>query len=151
MGLATTEPPDPGLIAPAAARLARSMPMTTYLLIALGGAVGALLRYGVDTTVTRWTGAAFPFGTLVVNTSGSFVLGLLFALVVERSLLPPEVRPALMIGLLGAYTTFSTWMLESWRLVEDGAYLQAVANLGGSVLLGIAAVTAGLVIGRIAA
>jgi CrcB protein len=123
--------------------------VTIYLLIALGGATGALLRYGVDTTVTGLTGATFPFGTLVVNVSGSFVLGLLFGLVVERSLLPPEVRPALMIGLLGAYTTFSTWMLESWRLVEDGAYLYAIANLGGSVLLGAVAVTAGIALGRI--
>jgi CrcB protein len=123
--------------------------VTTYLLIAVGGAVGALLRYGVDTTVTRWTGGAFPFGTLVVNTTGSFLLGLLFSVVVERSLLPPEVRPALMIGVLGAYTTFSTWMLESWRLVEDGAFLHALANIGGSMVLGMAAVAAGIVVGRL--
>jgi CrcB protein len=121
----------------------------TYVLIAIGGAAGALLRYGVDRAVTRWTGGAFPFGTLVVNTTGSFIVGVLAVVAVERSLLPPEVRPALMIGLLGAYTTFSTWMLESWRLIEDGVYLHAVANIGGSVILGVAAVTVGIFVGRL--
>jgi CrcB protein len=120
----------------------------TIVLIAIGGAVGSVLRYGVDTTVSRWAGAAFPFGTFVVNATGSFVLGVLFALAIERSLLPPEVRPALMVGLLGAYTTFSTWMLESWRLVEDGAYLGALANLAGSVAVGLVAIVLGLAVGR---
>jgi len=123
--------------------------MTTYLLVAVGGAVGALLRYGVDSTVSRWTGAVFPYGTLVVNTTGSFIVGLLFTIVVERSLLPPEVRPAILIGVVGAYTTFSTWMLESWRLIEDGAYLHALFNLGGSVLLGMVAVISGIIVGRL--
>jgi CrcB protein len=146
MGLAV-ESPEPGLIAPATVHPRRSLPMT-YILIALGGAVGALLRYVVDEAVSRWTGGAFPFGTFVINVTGSFVLGLLFALAIERSLLPAEVRPALMIGVLGAYTTFSTWMLESWRLLEDGAYVLAIVNLGGSVLLGLAAVTVGITLGR---
>ena len=74
---------------------------------------------------------------------------MLFALAVERSLLPPEVLPALMIGLLGAYTTFSTWMLESLRLIEDGAYLYALANIGGSVLAGMVAVFLGVAVGRL--
>ena len=122
--------------------------MTTYLLIAIGGAVGTMLRYAVDTSVTRWLGGTFPIGTLVVNSTGSFVVGVLSAVAVERSLLPPEVRPALMIGLLGAYTTFSTWMLESWRLVETGAYGYAILNLAGSVLVGVVAVVVGLAVGR---
>ncbi len=121
----------------------------TYLLIALGGAAGALLRYVVDDAVSRVTGGSFPLGTFVINVTGSFVLGLLFAVAVERSLLPQEVRPGLMIGLLGAYTTFSTWMLESWRLIEDGAYVYALANIGGSVLAGMVAVVAGIVVGRL--
>ena len=122
--------------------------MTTYLLIALGGATGALLRYGVDTTVTTLTGAGFPFGTLVVNVSGSFVLGLLFAFVVERSLLPPEVRPALMIGVLGAYTTFSTFEYETQRLVEAGAHWWGLANIVTSVAVGYAAVQLGVWLAR---
>jgi CrcB protein len=123
----------------------------TYVLIAIGGAAGALLRYAVDDAVSRVAGGSFPFGTLVVNVTGSFLLGMLFSLAVERSLLPPEVRPALMIGLLGAYTTFSTWMLESWRLIEDGAYLFAFANIGGSLLAGMAAVSLGIAFGRLVA
>jgi fluoride exporter len=122
--------------------------MTSYVLIAIGGAAGAVLRYAVDDVVSRVTGGAFPFGTLLINVTGSFVLGALFTLAVERSLLPPEVRPALMIGVLGAYTTFSTWMLESWRLIEDGAYLYALVNIGGSVALGMVALWLGLVVGR---
>jgi CrcB protein len=121
----------------------------TYVLIAIGGAAGAILRYSVDDAVSRVTGGSFPFGTLLINVTGSFVLGVLFTLAVERSLLPPDVRPGLMIGLLGAYTTFSTWMLESWRLIEDGAYVYALANIGGSVLAGMVAVWLGIVVGRL--
>jgi len=98
--------------------------------------------------VSDRTGGGFPWGTLVINATGSFVLGLLFALTTERAILPADIRGPLMIGFLGAYTTFSTWMLESWRLIEGGSYAAAVANLGGSVVVGLIAVSAGLVIGR---
>ena len=124
------------------------MPIT---LIAAGGAAGAVSRYLVDTFVSERFGGAFPLGTLVINLSGSFLLGLLFALAVEEARLLSEVRPALMIGFLGAYTTFSTLMLESWRLVEDGALALAVANLAGSMVLGVVAVVAGMAIGRVLA
>lgn len=120
----------------------------TLLLIAAGGATGALARYLVDGWVSDVTGAAFPFGTLLVNISGSFLLGLLFAMAIERDLLSAEVRAPLMIGFLGAYTTFSTLMLESWRLIEDGAIMAGVGNLAASVALGLAAVVAGLTAGR---
>lgn len=119
-----------------------------YLLIALGGAAGAVSRYAVDDTVSRWFGGAFPLGTLVINLTGSFVLGILFALVVERSALPPDIRAPVMIGFIGAYTTFSTWMLESARLMEGDQWLLAAVNLGGSVMLGLVAVFAGLAVGR---
>jgi CrcB protein len=118
------------------------------ILIAAGGAAGAVSRYLVDTIVSERFAGAFPLGTLVINMSGSFLLGLLFALAVEEAGLPSEVRPALMIGFLGAYTTFSTLMLESWRLVEDGALALAVVNLAGSMVLGVVAVVAGMAIGR---
>lgn len=120
----------------------------TLLLIAAGGATGALARYLVDGWVSDVSGAAFPFGTLLVNISGSFLLGLLFAMAIERDLLSAEVRAPLMIGFLGAYTTFSTLMLESWRLIEDGAIMAGVGNLAASVALGLAAVVAGLTAGR---
>jgi len=120
----------------------------TYVLIAIGGAGGAMTRFALDSWVSARVGSDFPWGTLLINVSGSFLLGLLFALTIERGVLSPELRAPLMIGFLGAYTTFSTWMLESWRLVEDGALLAAMLNLGGSVVLGMAAVICGLVIGR---
>lgn len=76
------------------------------------------------------------------------MLGLLFAMTTERAILPAEIRGPLMIGYLGAYTTFSTYMLESFRLIEGGAWGLALANLGGSVAIGILAMVAGLVVGR---
>ena len=118
------------------------------LFIGLGGFAGAISRYLVDGFVTDRTAGAFPWGTLVVNVSGSFVLGLLFAMTAERAILPADVRGPVMIGFIGAYTTFSTFMLESWALIESGSYVPAIANLGGSVLLGLVAVLAGLTLGR---
>jgi CrcB protein len=117
-------------------------------LIGLGGFAGAVARYLVDGFVADRTGGGFPWGTLVINVTGSFVLGLLFAMSQERAILPAEIRGPLMIGFLGAYTTFSTFMLESWRLVEAGDWALVAANLGGSVVLGLVAVVAGLTLGR---
>ena len=122
--------------------------MVSVMLVGVGGFVGAIARYLVDRRVTQWTGGTLPWGTLVINVSGSFLVGLLFALIVERAALSSTFRAPLMIGFLGAYTTFSTLMLESWRMIEDGAWLYAVLNIGGSVALGIAAVVAGVVVGR---
>lgn len=119
-----------------------------FILIGVGGFAGAIARYVVDGFVSDRTGGAFPWGTLVVNLSGSFVLGLLFALSAERAVLPADIRGPVMIGFIGAYTTFSTFMLESWRLVESGAWGMAIANLGGSMVLGLVAVFAGLAVGR---
>jgi len=118
------------------------------LLIGLGGFAGAISRYLVDGFVADRTAGAFPWGTLAVNLSGSFVLGLLFAMTAERAILPADIRGPVMIGFIGAYTTFSTFMLESWVLIENGSYASAVANLGGSLLLGLVAVVAGLTVGR---
>ena len=123
----------------------------TLVLVGLGGFLGAIARYLVDGWITERAGAAFPFGTLVVNLSGAFVLGLIFALTVERGLLPEAIRPPVFIGFIGAYTTFSTLALESWRLIENGSYVLGVANLVGSIVLGIVAVVAGLALGRLAA
>lgn len=119
-----------------------------YVMIALGGAAGAVTRYLVDGFVADRVSGAFPWGTLVINLSGAALLGLLFALATERGVLPASIRGPLMIGFLGAYTTFSTLMLESWRLWEDGAGGLAVANAFGSVVLGLGAVFLGLTIGR---
>ena len=121
--------------------------MVGVLLIGAGGFVGAVARYVVDLEITQRF-ASFPWGTLAVNATGSFAVGLLFALIVERAAMPAELRGPLMIGFLGAYTTFSTLALESWRMIEDGAWLLAALNLGGSVALGMVAVIVGIALGR---
>jgi len=116
--------------------------------IAVAGAVGALARYGLDGFVSRRQRGAFPWGTFVVNVSGAFVLGLLFTLATERWSLAPWLRSALTIGFLGAYTTFSTLSLETYRLAADKALGLAAANMLGSCAAGLAAVYAGVVLAR---
>jgi CrcB protein len=120
----------------------------TLILIAAGGAAGAVARYLVDNAVLDRFAGTFPLGILVVNLSGAFVLGLLAAVIIERGLLPTDLRSPLIVGFLGAYTTFSTLMLDTWRLAEDGLPALAVANIGGSMVLGMVAVGAGLWFGR---
>ena len=99
--------------------------MLQILAIAGGGALGAVARFGVSTSVYRWLGRDFPWGTLAVNGLGSFAMGLLFVLLLERALLAPELRAAVLIGFLGSFTTFSTFSLETLTLVEQG---EAVAE-----------------------
>lgn len=120
----------------------------TVLWVGVGGFLGAIARYLVDGWVAERSGGSFPFGTLVVNLSGAFVLGLLFSLSVERGVLSAEIRAPMLIGFIGAYTTFSTLMLESWRLIEDGSVMLGAADLIGSVVLGLVAIVAGLALGR---
>ena len=122
--------------------------MRTIVAIAIAGALGALARYGVDGFVSRRLLAAFPWGTFVVNVSGAFVLGLLMTLMTEQLTTAPWLRSALTIGLLGAYTTFSTLSYETYRLLEDGAVGLAAANMLGSMAAGLFAVYLGVVAGR---
>jgi CrcB protein len=119
------------------------------VLIGVGGFAGAIARHLVDGAVAERTSGAFPWGTFVVNISGSFLLGLLFAVTADRAILPAEIRGPILIGFIGAYTTFSTYMLESWRLIEDGALAMALVNLVGSIAIGLVAVVAGLAMGRL--
>ena len=118
-------------------------------LVGIGGFAGAIARRVVDLWVSDRAGSAFPYGTLVVNLAGAFLLGLLYAWAIDRDVLPASVRGPVMIGFIGAYTTFSTLMLESWRLVEDGAWALGLLNIGASMALGIAAVVGGLAVGRL--
>lgn len=121
----------------------------TLVFIAVGGAFGAVSRYLVQGWVQDLAGGRFPWGTFAVNISGSFVLGLVFALAMDRAILSPEVRVPLMVGFIGSYTTFSTLMLESWALVEEGDIMRMFGNLAVSVLIGMVAVVAGLAVGRL--
>jgi CrcB protein len=122
--------------------------MRTAVAIAVAGAIGALARYGLEGLVSRRLPGAFPWGTFVVNVSGAFVLGFLFTLLTEQLTVAPWLRSAVTIGLLGAYTTFSTLSFETYRLIEDRALGLAAANALGSLGAGLLAVYAGVVVGR---
>lgn len=105
------------------------------LAVAIGGASGAVLRWLMAGSVQRFTGGAFPWGTFAVNALGSFLLGFLFVWLIERSTAGELVRLALTVGLLGAFTTFSTYSLESIRLLQEGAYGMAAGNVIGQVVV----------------
>jgi CrcB protein len=124
-----------------------AMAWERLLLIAAGGALGALLRYGVGALVADRLGPTM-LGTFVVNISGALVLGLFLGLTEGRWIAPPLARPAIAIGFLGAYTTFSTLMFESVDLAESGSLATAFVNIIGSGCAGLFAVYAGLVVGR---
>jgi CrcB protein len=118
------------------------MSFVQLCLIGLGGAIGALARYGVGVWVSdRLTSSTFPWGTFVINMTGSFILGFVATLLSERYLTNPNWRPFVTIGFVGAYTTFSTFEYETARLQSSW---QALANLMGSVLAGYAAVWIGI-------
>jgi CrcB protein len=117
------------------------------VLIAIAGALGSVLRYGVDGLVTDRLGATV-LGTFAVNITGALLLGAFLGVSEGRFVLPALARPAIAIGLLGGYTTFSTLMFETVDLVESGSFLAAGANAGGSVAAGLAALYGGLVLGR---
>jgi CrcB protein len=120
----------------------------TLILIAAGGSLGAVSRYLVDTAILDRFAGVFPLGIFLVNVTGAFAAGLLAAWIIDRGVLSAELRAPLLVGFLGAYTTFSTLMLDSWRLIEDGLPALAVLNLAASVVLGVMAVVAGLWLGR---
>lgn len=116
--------------------------------IALGGASGAVLRYWTSTGVYSLLGRDFPYGTLAVNVLGSLLMGLLTILMMERMSVGPEMRAALLIGLLGAFTTFSTFSMETLFLIEQGDLLKAFLNVLLSVVVCILAAWFGMNMGR---
>lgn len=110
--------------------------MAKLLLIAAGGALGAVIRYTVSGFTYRFFDETFPWGTMAVNLIGSFALGFLWALS-ERALLSPKLIPFLFIGVLGAFTTFSTYTLESINLLREGEVQLGLFNIIGSNVLGL--------------
>ena len=114
------------------------------LAVALGGAIGSLLRYFVASAIQSAASPGFPWGIFVVNISGGFVMGVIVELGVLKLQLSPEVRAFLTVGILGGYTTFSTFSLDSVLLIQRGAYLSAAAYIAGSAALSIFALFAGL-------
>lgn len=122
--------------------------MNQLLAIAIGGSVGALARFWVANGLYEWLGRSFPHGTLFVNITGSFFMGLLTALTLMRFPLSVEFRSFVLVGFLGAYTTFSTFAFETLALLEEGELLKGLLNVFLSVVLCLAAVWFGMVIGR---
>ena len=114
-----------------------------WLYIAVGGAVGTVARYGLAGWVQDQAGFRFPWGTLVVNVLGSALIGVAFRYL-EATPASPEVRALVTVGLLGAFTTFSTFSYETVGLREEGAIARAVGYSAGSVLVGLVAVYAGM-------
>jgi fluoride exporter len=125
----------------------RSQRVRTIVAVAVASALGGLARYLLGGVLAR-AGTSFPWETFVINMTGSFVLGFLFTLFVEVTPTPGWARAAVLVGFLGSYTTFSTFELESFRLLEDGAYASALGNILGSLICGLAAVYAGIVLAR---
>jgi CrcB protein len=115
------------------------MHLQLIVAIACGGAFGAVGRYFVASQVAGWTGHGFPFGTLTVNVVGSFAMGVLVELGALVWSPPLELRAFLTVGFLGAFTTFSTFSMETVLLYERGDLLQCAAYVGGSVLLSVGA------------
>jgi CrcB protein len=123
--------------------------MEKFVLISLGAVFGANARYWIgDWAAQKW-GASFPLGTLLINVSGSFVLGLFMTLATERFLIDPRWRLLVAVGFLGAYTTFSTYTYESLSLILKGEWLSGTLNLLGSAVLGIIAAVCGVYLGKL--
>ena len=122
--------------------------MKVLVLIAIGGAFGAVLRYGASISVYSLLGRGFPYGTLFVNVSGSLLMGMLSVILLDRFDPGPEWRAAVLVGVLGSFTTFSTFSIETLNLLEQGDLMRALANIVLSVTVCLAAVWFGVLIGR---
>ena len=123
--------------------------MTEIIAIALGGALGALSRFWAVNLSSIFFGEEFPYGILIVNVLGSFMTGLVFVFLVERAAFPVIWRSALMVGFLGAFTTFSTFSLQTFGLLEAGRFLAAFGYIIASVMICLFSVALGIYIARI--
>ena len=108
----------------------------TFLYIGIFGVLGVFARYGVGLGIEKWASPSFPFATLAANLLGSFAVGIVYVLGLERGFLTPELKVGIMVGFLGGFTTFSSYSLESVRLAEEGAYLSSALYFIGSPVIG---------------
>jgi len=123
--------------------------MTNYLSVAIGGALGAMARYGLGSWISSKWIHAFPLHTLIINISGAFLLGFLNTLFLDKITLTPEMRLALSVGFLGAYTTFSTFGYENMMLIRDGQFFTAGMYTILSIVIGFCGVYLGMVSARL--
>ena len=122
--------------------------MIRYLLVVIGGGAGALARYvGASAIMTRF-GGKFPLGTLVINVTGSFLIGFLMTILTERFKLDPNWRLLLVVGFLGGYTTFSSFEWETYTAVREGALWTGMLNVVSSIMVGYVAVWLGAMLAR---
>jgi len=121
--------------------------MNKYWLVGIGGFLGAIARFWLGGYISNRMGTRFPYGTFVINITGSFLIGFVITLMAERTYLNPTLRYLIPIGFIGAYTTFSTFEYEIFRSVQDGDLLIAGLNIGSSVILGFVAVWLGAITG----
>lgn len=122
--------------------------MQQILFIAAGGALGAVLRYGLSNGVHAVLGRGFPYGTLAVNVLGSLLIGFLYIVLLERYSASAEWRAIIIIGILGAFTTFSTFSIETYNLLENGELVKAMLNIFLSIVLCLLAAWLGVILGR---
>ncbi len=122
--------------------------MKMILFIAFGGAAGAVMRYGASVGVYSLLGRGFPYGTMFVNVTGSLLMGVLSIVLLDRFNIGAEWRAAILVGLLGSFTTFSTFSIETLNLLEQGDMARAFANMFLSVVVCLAAAWIGVSIGR---
>ena len=132
----------------ASLRIDERMDCMNLLLIAVGGALGAVSRFLLGNAVSKAMGSALPFGTFVINVVGCFAMGLLMTLIVDRELLPGAWRLFLCVGFLGGFTTFSSFGYETMMLLAEGRLLAVLAYVGCSVGLGVVAAAAGVLCAR---
>jgi CrcB protein len=119
-----------------------------YLAVGVGGFIGAIARFWLGSYIGGRMGTRFPYGTFVINISGSFLIGLILTVLSERTHLSPNWRYLIPIGFIGAYTTFSTFEYETLRTIQDGQFFIASLNVVLSVVVGFAAVWGGVIAGR---
>jgi fluoride exporter len=119
-----------------------------YVIVGIGGCIGSIARFWVGSYIGATMGTRFPYGTFVINISGSFLIGLSVTLLTAKANLSPNWRYFIPVGLIGGYTTFSTFEFETLRSVQEGLFVNASLNVVLSVLLGFIAVWAGVVAGR---
>ena len=122
-----------------------------FLLICLGGAFGTGARYGVQILAVRWMGSSFPYGTLAVNVLGSILIGLVNEVAFTTSLIPPTVRVMLTIGVMGGFTTYSSFSFETLELAKDGAWLGAGVNVLLNTALCLVGCGLGIALGKLLA